>query len=291
MDNSNSILVIVVTYNGMKWIDRCLGSVYGHLLPVDIMVIDNASSDGTADYIKENYPSVIVHSTGENYGFGRANNIGFAYALEHDYDYVYLLNQDAWVFPDTFMKLLRAFDRNPEYGVLSPVQMTASMERPDPRFEVKCMSLPLEKYPEGMIVDVSFVMAAHWMITRRCLEVVGGFSPVFKHYGEDDNWLQRAFYHGFKVGFVAGVNAVHDREMRPQTKEGRMRLKCVGSLVKISNPKSCLPFRLIAQPLELLAIALMYRSAYVLRQIVPMIRRYPEIIGCRRQSMEKSAFL
>ena len=290
-DNMKRILVIVVTYNGMKWVDRCMQSVVGHLLPVDVMVVDNGSTDGTVDHIREYYPSVILHCTGENYGFGRANNIGFSYALEHEYQYVYLLNQDAWVMPDTFMRLVEAFEKHPEYGVLSPVQMTASMDNPDPRFAVKCLTLPLEEYPSGMVVDVPFVMAAHWMISRNCLETVGGFSPVFRHYGEDDNWLHRAFYHGFKVGFVAGVPAVHDRENRPVTKEFRMRLKCVGSLVKISNPSSCLALRFVLQPLEMLAISIMYRSFHVLKQVVPMIRRYPELKSCRSQSKKKGAFL
>ena len=288
---TNRILVIVVTYNGMKWIDRCLGSVVGHLLPVDVLVVDNGSTDGTAGYIRENYPSVLLHSTGENYGFGKANNIGFRYALDNDYEYVYLLNQDAWVFPETFPVLVEAMKSHPEYGVLSPIQMTASMNRPDPRFAVKCLSLPLEEYRPGVIVDVPFVMAAHWMISRRCLQAVGGFSPAFKHYGEDDNWLQRAVYHGFKIGFLGGAYAVHDRELRPAVKAFRMRLKCVGSLVKISSPLNVLPFRLVFQPLEMLAISAMYLSADVLKEIIPMIRRYPYLVECRRKSMHGAAFL
>ncbi len=291
MNRMKSILVIVVTYNGMKWIDRCMESVVRCLLPVDVFVVDNGSTDGTVDHIREYYPSVKLHVSGENHGFGRANNIGFRYALEHGYDYVYLLNQDAWVLQNTFSKLVETMETNPEYGVLSPVQMTSSLDRPDPRFEAKCLSLPLDEYLSGVIIDVPFVMAAHWMISRRCLETVGGFSPVFSHYGEDDNWLHRAAYHGFKIGFLTGTFAVHDRENRPVTKDFRMRLKCVGSLVKISDPVRCLPVRFILQPFEMLAISIIYRSAYVMKQIMPMIRRYRELKTCRSQSMKKGAFL
>lgn len=233
----------------------------------------------------------MLVNTGENHGFGKANNIGLSYALEKGYDYVYLLNQDAWVFPDTFSRLVDAMEKNPEYGVLSPVQMAASMERPDPRFTVKCLDRPLAEYVPGIVYEVPFVMAAHWMISRRCLETVGGFSPAFRHYGEDDNWLHRASFHGFRTGFLAGSEAVHDREMRPFEKSASMRLKCVASVVKVSNPLNCLPLRLLMQPLELLGISIFRRSADVLKYIVPFVRSYPELIRYRRRSMERGAFL
>ena len=144
-------------------------------------------------------------------------------------------------------------------------------------------------YP--VVVDVPFVMAAHWMISRNCLETVGGFSPVFRHYGEDDNWLHRASFHGFRTGFLAGCVAVHDREMRPFEKAASMRLKCVASVVKVSNPLNCLPWRLIVQPMELLAISILRCSSDVLKFIVPFVRSYPELIDLRRRSKEKRAFL
>lgn len=285
------ILVIVVTYNGVRWVDRCLGSLYASGMPADVFVVDNGSDDGTCEYVRSHFPAAMLRATGENLGFGKANNLGLSYALENGYDYVYLLNQDAWVFPDTFSLLIDAMEKNPEYGLLSPVQMTASLERPDPRFAVKCLDRPLTEYVSGTIYEVPFVMAAHWMISRRCLEAVGGFSPAFRHYGEDDNWLHRASFHGFKTGFLAGCNAVHDRESRPYVKSSAMRLKCVASVVKVSNPLNCLPWRLSVQPLELLGISILRRSADVLKFIIPFIRTYPELIRYRRMSKDKRAFL
>ena len=131
----NRVLVIVVTYNAMKWVDRCFGSVMLSRLPADVIVIDNGSTDGTPEYIKEYFPDVMLVSTGENLGFGRANNIGFRHALKHGYEYVYLLNQDAWVFPDTFGILVKAMEDDRSLGILSPMQMAACLDRPDPRFE------------------------------------------------------------------------------------------------------------------------------------------------------------
>lgn len=285
------ILVITVTYNAMKWVDRCFGSLRDSRHPVDVFVVDNGSSDGTAEYIRNHFPEVMLHCTGENYGFGKANNIGLEYALANGYDYVYLLNQDAWVFPDTFDRLLEAHDAHPEYGILSPVQMTASMERPDPRFKVKCLDKELSAYESGRIYDVDFVMAAHWLVSRRCILSTGGFSPAFRHYGEDDNFIHRSLWKGFKIGFLAGAYAVHDRELRSTPKHAAMRLKCVASVVKLSNPSSCLPFRLVMQPLELLAIAVRYMSSDVLKFIPSFVASSPKIVKLRRESLAEGAFL
>lgn len=282
------ILVVIVTYNGLKWVDRCLGSLAA-TDQVTAFVVDNGSTDGTVEHIRKAYPSVHLVVSEENLGFGRANNLGFRYALEQGYDYVYLLNQDAWVYPDTLKSLVQAMERNPAYGVVSPLQITASGDRLDPRFAKK-YPYKFSDTPSG-IVEVPFVMAAHWMICRACLEAVGAFSPAFKHYGEDDNYLHRAMWHGFKVGVLHSAKAVHDRELRPETKQFRMRLKCVASVVKVSNPLNCLVWRLILQPVELFGISIRYWSADVFRNIFTLVSDYPRLVRIRRQSKSKGAFL
>jgi len=285
------VLVIIVTFNGLKWADKCFTSLRKSDFPVDVFVVDNGSSDGTPEYVREHFPEVMLHCTGENYGFGKANNIGLAHALSEGYDYVYLLNQDAWVQPDTIGSLIKAMETDPSYGILSPLQMTASMQTPDPRFALKCLDRPVGTYLKGRIYDVSFVMAAHWLISRRCVETVGGFSPAFRHYGEDDNYIHRAVYHGFKVGFCGGVHAVHDRDMRPCTRTSAMRLKCVASVVKVSNPLNCPAVRAVLQPLELLAISVIRLSTDVLLYIPAFVRSLPKLLRLRKESMGRGAFL
>lgn len=292
---SNKILVIVVTYNGMKWMDRCLGSLSASKLPVDVFLVDNGSTDGTPAYVAEHFPEVKIVATGENHGFGRANNIGLRYALQHDYEYVYLLNQDAWIFPDTFGTLIDAMEKDKSLGVLSPMQLTATEQNLDPRFERWCPGAAWSDLRSGWhsskVYEVNFVMAAHWMISRDCLVAVGGFSPAFTHYGEDDNFLHRAIYKGYKVGIHSGAKAVHDREMRPMSKEARMRLKCVASVVKVSNPLENMYVRMLFQPMELLAISIRYRSLYVFMNIFSLVGSYGKLKEIRKDSLDDMAFL
>lgn len=238
------VLVIIVTYNAMRWVDRCLGSLRSSLFVPDVFVVDNGSTDGTQEYIQKNYSEVIFNQSNENIGFGKANNLGLQYAKDNDYDYAYFLNQDAWLFPETLGKLIEMNKKYPEYGILSPFQMEANLEHIDRVFKkdvcgwdsspdlLDCIYLhkPCE------IIPVSFIMAAHWFVSRQCILKVGGFSPTFPHYGEDRNYIQRALFWGFKIGVVPSLQVVHDRENRPTPKKKQIYLKYIFNLVKLSNP-------------------------------------------------------
>lgn len=291
------VLAVVVTYNAMRWADRCLGSLLRSSLKPAVLVVDNGSSDGTREHVRSAFPEVRLECRPENPGFGAANNIGLRMALEEGFDFVYLMNQDAWVEEDT-LELLAAAHR-PEFGVLSPVQNTAE-GAPDANFQRWCGSSLRragaqsgKTSPDAVpgIVEVPFVMAAHWLVSRGALRKVGGFSPAFRQYGEDDNYIDRLHWHGFSCGVVPAASAVHDRSGRSLPKEGRMRLKCVAPVVKLSNPGGCLPLRLLAGPLELAAMSVKNLSAYPLRQIPALLRRYPELIRLRAASKAEGAFL
>ena len=283
------ILAVIVTYNALPWIDRCIGSLRESSLRPDIFVVDNCSADGTAEYIAEHFPEVIFRPQKENLGFGAANNLGLRYALDNGYDFVYLMNQDAWVKAETLEKLTAAYDKS--YAVLSPLQTDAGGKEPDSNFERKCGKF-ITKAPErARIVDVPFVMAAHWLVGRDAVEKVGGFSPAFKQYGEDDNWIHRALYFNYKIGVVPCAVAVHDRAARPQTKERKMRLKCVSSAVRLSNPKGSYLLKELLEPLHLLGMAVKNFSAVPLKSIPATVSRYRELGDFRKASQTPGAFL
>ncbi len=225
------VLVIIVTYNGEKWIRRCVESVSESSFPADIMVIDNMSSDRTVECLPRE--GVILVRNTENAGFGAANNIGFAYAVEHGYDYVYLLNQDAYLEPGTLEKLVSVHSWSPEYAVLSPVQLNADGNA-DRQFQKKTGISRTTGY--DIPVPVKFVMAAHWLIPVDVIRDVGAFSPSFHHYGEDDNYCDRAHYRGYKIGVVTSVTGIHDRGGRKTDKERRCRMKCLIPVIRMSDP-------------------------------------------------------
>lgn len=212
------IYVIIVTYNGMKWIKESLSSLYGSSLPIDVLVVDNNSSDETVSYIKKEFSNVILFEQNENLGFGKANNIGMSYALKQNVDFVFLLNQDAFVDKNTIENLVGIALKNPEYGVLSPIQLDYSGKLLESCF-FRFMSEDSSRsfYSDFVldhklkeVYDINFIQAAAWLLPKKSLLNIGGFDPVFFHYGEDDNYCHRILYHNFKIGVVPDSFIRHD---------------------------------------------------------------------------------
>ena len=287
-----NVLVIIVTYNALKWIQRCLRSVEKSSLPADVVVIDNGSTDGTLPLIRTDFPGTRIIETGENLGFGAANNIGLRLALDEGYGFAYLLNQDAWLEKDTLEKLVAA--HKPEWGILSPMQMTA-LGRRDPRFDKKCgryIDAATRGYHNDLlVVEVPFVMAAHWLVSRKAIETVGGFSPAFKQYGEDDNWIHRLQWHKMYCGVVPAARAVHDRGGRRLSREKKMELKCIATVVKASDPNRSWRWVRIREVLELVGMGIKNFSPIPWRFIPEFRSRLPELKELREQSKQRGAFL
>jgi GT2 family glycosyltransferase len=231
----NNFLVysIVVTYNGSQWVQKCFKSlVESDIANHQILVIDNGSTDNTLKIIKEKFNSVKVIQTGENLGFGKANNIGIKLALDNKAGYVFLLNQDAWIEKDTITELIKIQKANPDFGILSPMQHTTSGQL-DYRF-VEYFNK--SKSFNDEIRSCKFVNAAGWLISRECLKKTGGFSELFYHYGEDIDYCNRTMYHQFKIGIVTSTNFIHDRpQIKDQNKNKNLRLETVNQIAHLSN--------------------------------------------------------
>ena len=202
-----------------NWIQKCLNSLLDSLVKIEIIVIDNASTDETVNFIQKKYSQVDLIVSKENLGFGKANNIGIKYAIDNGADYVFLLNQDAWVEPNTIEKLLEVHKIHPKYGILSPIHLNGTYDRIDENYfhyssrdhyENLWYDCFLSKMKE--VYSTERVNAAAWFMSRECIDRVGLFNPMFKHYGEDDNYCDRAKYHGFKIGIVPSVTICHDRD-------------------------------------------------------------------------------
>lgn len=216
--------IIIVTYNGSKWINRCLGSCENE----DVIVVDNSSTDNTVQLIEVNYPNVIILKQDVNLGFGAANNLGISYALNNGADAVFLMNQDVYLFPNTINSLKEIYLQNNEYGILSPVHLNVDESRLDAAFS-DYLNYNSNNYFVGdlynnrrqEIYEVSFVNAAGWFISKEALLSVGGFDPIFFHYGEDNNLCQRMLYHNYKIGVVTDSKMIHDRENHANNKRDK----------------------------------------------------------------------
>jgi GT2 family glycosyltransferase len=219
------IHTIIVTYNGSRWIKECLESLYASTLLTEIIIVDNGSYDDTLKIVTDSFSDVILLKQSENLGFGKANNIGISYAIKEQATAVFLLNQDAKVDKTTIESLSNTAFKYPEIGVLSPLQLNwegTELEYYFQRFLTRSTSVIEDKIllkKEKEIYKVPFVNAAAWFIPSEVLKSVGGFDPLFFHYGEDNNFCQRIIYHNFSIGILTNAEIYHDASIRNEPKD------------------------------------------------------------------------
>lgn len=239
------IFVIIVTYNAMKWAEKCFSSLRKSSFPVQAIVIDNGSKDGTQDYIKNNFPEVDLILSDENLGFGKANNLGIEKAYKQGADFFYLMNQDAWVFENSFQDLLEVYENHPnkeEIGILSPMHLDGS----EKKLDVFLDKYIAQNFESRMISDfylndtksfyeIKFVNAAHWFLPKDTIEKVGGFNPYFFHYGEDNEYVNRLHFYKKKIFLCPKSKVVHDGK-QDLAKVNYEKYADLGIETKILNP-------------------------------------------------------
>lgn len=219
-----SLAIVIVTYNGEKWIRGVLDSLRASRLPCVPYVVDNASADATAAIVEREYPEAKLLRSGGNLGFGRGNNLGIARALREGARYIFLLNQDAYVLPDTLGDLVAFLDGHPEFGVATPLHCSPGPGSVDRQTMRGYLSRHAQEYLSDACVgniaghyEIAGINAAAWMVRAEVFRTVGGFDPLFFMYGEDDDLLARFRHFAVRMVLLPGCTVVHLREKGPQS--------------------------------------------------------------------------
>ncbi|WP_347159307.1 glycosyltransferase family 2 protein [Pontibacter chitinilyticus] len=244
------IFVVIVTYNGRKWIEHCIGRLKESQVSVTPIVIDNLSTDETVVFIQEHYPEVLLIKNHINAGFGKANNIGILKAIELQADYIFLLNQDAWIEPDTIRLLVEELQRNSAFGLASPVHYNGNGTKLDFNFSYYINPIDTPELisdtflnKRKCIYKTKFVNAAAWLLSVECIKKVGLFDPLFPHYGEDWDYINRIHYHGFKVGIVPEATIYHDRDSSNYVLNQKRLF--VDKLIQLKNVEASFSFNVL----------------------------------------------
>ena len=303
MANIAKIVVIIVTYKGHLWYERCFTSLRQSDLPVQTVVIDNASNDGTIEYIGEYFPEIHLIESKDNLGFGRANNLGMRYAVDNGADYVFLLNQDAWVEPNTIGELVRVAKKYPEYGILSPLHLTKEKDKIEPNFisfisyyAGTSQSIINDLY-FGQLKEVytnKYANAAGWLLPRKTLEEIGGFCPLIYHYGEDDDYLNRLHYHNMKLGICPHARMVHDAMVKSDfsiSLNQKARLLDVDEIIDINSPISIKKqvFILLKRGVKSVIRGKANDSTENFKKVKYILQNYKQIFHCMQMHKKKQS--
>lgn len=246
------VAVVVVSYNTRDLTLRALRSLpEPGPLPgggeLEVIVVDNASEDGSPAAVVAQHPKVRLLEPGENLGFGRANNLAMA---NSGADTFLLLNSDAYLqHPHDLERMAELLHQRPQRGVLGPrivsedgsLQYSArsfpsvgrEMVRrlflyriPFPGLRRRLTgSLYGEFFPHTHPTDVDWVVGACMAVKRRVWEEVGGFDPEIFMYGEEQEWCARIRQAHWEVHFHPEVEVVHRKAASSGAARARWRMQ------------------------------------------------------------------
>jgi hypothetical protein len=217
-----SVSVVVVTFNALPWIERCLESVGRH----ERIVVDHGSTDGTLELVRERFPDVRLIEQ-ENRGLGAGSNAGMRVASG---DYFLLLNSDAWAVGDAVERLVEFAEGHPEAAVVGP-----RLSNPDGSLQRSVRGFPtlwrlateylfLRKlaprssalnafygagFAHDRVLEAEFLMGACLLVRREAADTVGLFDEDFFMFSEETDWCYRFRQAGWKVLFYPGAEFVH----------------------------------------------------------------------------------
>jgi GT2 family glycosyltransferase len=224
-----AVSVIIVSWNARKYLLQCLASLTGQACryPMEIFVVDNASSDGSADAVADSYPDVRLIRNTENVGFAKANNIGVAASTGR---YLCFVNSDVKVLPDCISRLVEYCEEHTEVGMVGPRILggDGKLQRSCHGFpglwNMFCRALALDSmfprikmftgyslsyWPQDSLRPVDILSGCFWLVRREALKQVGLLDDTFFMYAEDMDWCKRFWAHRWPVVFVPSAEAIH----------------------------------------------------------------------------------
>jgi GT2 family glycosyltransferase len=213
------IYVVIANWNGKEVLEKCLFSLFANTSnpQCKVVVVDNASKDGSREMLQKDFPKVEVIKNAENAGFSRANNQGIRYALANRAKYVLLLNNDVEITDRNWLQALTCtLESDNKIGIvgcklLYPngkiqhagglINITGGHNRGEGQVDTG-------KYDKVAFVD--FVTGAVLLIRADVIRKIGfldeGFTPL---YFEDADWCVRSRLYGFKIAYSPNPTLIH----------------------------------------------------------------------------------
>ena len=222
--------IIIVNYNVKEFLQNLLHSISKSSIKInhEIIIIDNASNDGSVEFIREKFPEVALIASKTNLGFSKANNIGMR---QSSGKYILLLNPDTLVSEDTFEKMIRFFEENPLVGlagckILNPdgtLQLACRRSFPGPWTSFCKVTGLSNLFPKSRIFarynltyldpnetyEVDAVSGSFMIFRKDVYEKIGGLDEKFFMYGEDLDFCYRVQKSGYKVFYVPSTQIIH----------------------------------------------------------------------------------
>ncbi|NLG51761.1 MAG: glycosyltransferase family 2 protein [Chloroflexi bacterium] len=288
--------VIVVNYNGGEELIQCIGSLMPSCSANDeVILVDNASTDGSADAVEQTFPDVRVIRSKTNLGFGGGNNLGMRVSTG---EYLVFLNPDTLVNPGWLDALLAALDENPQVGTVTSkilllndrgrINTCGNDTHASGLTLCRGLGLPADMLNEP--AEVGAVSGAAFAMRREIYELLGGFDESFFLYMEDTDLSWRARLLGDHPLYVPDSIVYHDYALRfgPQKTfyQERNRYLMLLKTLRWRTLLGLLPVLLLAETVTWGFVLLREpnRLQNKLRAYAWIVRHWPQVMEKRKQT-------
>ena len=230
-NSSVDISIVIVAWNAQHYLKLCLESLAAAppRRSMEVLVVDNASSDATVEMVESQFPWVKLIKSPENLGFSKGNNVAIRQAKGR---YLALVNPDVIVFPGCLDALADFLDQNPKVGNVGPRVLN-----PDMSLQSSCRRFPtlwnnfcsasglsskfknsrffagehMFYFAHDQTRPVDVIVGCFSFIRREAFDAIGLLDEDLFMYGDDVDWCRRARNAGWGVVFYPGAQAIHDR--------------------------------------------------------------------------------
>jgi N-acetylglucosaminyl-diphospho-decaprenol L-rhamnosyltransferase len=292
------VSAIIVNWNTRDLLVQCLQSLHDTTgdQDLEVIVVDNASSDGSPEMVRKRFPQVKLIENQENVGFAQANNQAIKRCRGH---YMLLLNSDTQVLPGSLDKTVRFMDEHPRTGItgvrlLNPDRTFQASYTPFPTLWQEFLmlsglgrSLIRPTFPscapetgKGAQQIKGYVEGAYLMARREAVDQVGGLDERIFMYAEEVDWCYRFAQAGWEVWYLPDVAIVHYGGQSSKQRQGRMEAELYRSRVYFFHKH----YGLVEAQLLRLLIYLITPAKWVIHQVARFLsggRKGRNVVGLR----------
>jgi GT2 family glycosyltransferase len=212
-NNLPKVFVVVLNYNGKASLLECLRSLHNCSYPnLEIIVVDNASNDGSLEIAKNTYGNLIYIKNSKNIGFSSGNNIGIRYALEKFGEYVFLLNNDAEVQKDTILDLVEFAQKDASLGIVSPIILNkkdSGVWFAGGKIDWLKMRATHKNIVPAKPMQIEYASGCAMLIKNIVFKKVGLFDEDYFLYYEDTDFSLKTLRNNFQIFLLPSAKISH----------------------------------------------------------------------------------
>jgi GT2 family glycosyltransferase len=197
------VFVIVINYNGVKYLQTCLSSLTQQTYSnYKIIVFDNASTDNSIEFIQQNFPNINIIQAEKNFGFAEGNNFAMKFALDHSASYIFLVNNDTKAKMDLVEKLVNSAESDDSIGIVGPSVFALKN-----KYSIQERGVTIDRFGYPLAIKsaslkcdcVFFVSGCAMLIKAELIRKIGLFDKEYFMFAEDLDLCWRAQLAGYKI--------------------------------------------------------------------------------------------